>query len=112
MKDLFLEFSRFLESVEQYSKINALLDSQEFVFFFKFDKSVFGAPEESRIMYAKMKHPTADEKPEIKDSNFIAVNLNGLLKGEGSQRIFSNKDLKKIAIMDKDTASHTLGEIK
>jgi hypothetical protein len=99
------------EEREQVSKVHQLLDTQEFVFYFKLDGSIFGAPEESRIMYAKMKHPDEDMRGKWKDeANFLAVNLDDIIKGHGTQRIFSKKDLKNIKIIDKEEAAEDLGK--
>lgn len=97
---------------EDTSKVHQLLDaSGEFVFFFKLDGSIFGAPEESRIMYAKMKHPDEDMVGKWrKEANFMAVNLDDILDGHGSQRVIAYDDLKKMKVIDKETAAEELGK--
>jgi hypothetical protein len=97
----------------QISLVHQLLDNQEFVFFFKFDDSVFGAPEESRIMYAKMKHPDEEMVGKWKrEANFVAINLDEIIQGHGTQRVFDAKDLKKIKVIDKEEAAEVLGKKK
>jgi hypothetical protein len=99
------------EEREKISMIHQLLDTQEFVFYFRFDNSVFGSPEESRIMYAKMKHPDKNDAGDWMDeANFMAMNLDDILMGQGSQRVFSKKDIKKIKVIDKEEAAEELGK--
>ncbi len=80
-----------------------------FVFFFKKDKELFGAGEESRLVFAKMKHPDDDLPSGWKDeANFTAHNLNKSVIGEPAQHVFSCKDLKAIKILDKEKVSEIL----
>lgn len=74
-----------------------------FVFFFKKGKELFGAGEDSRVVFAKIKHPD-DEIPDAwkDEANFSAHNLNKSMIGEPSQNVFSIKDMKSIKILDKD----------
>ncbi len=91
--------------------ISQLLDTQEFVLFFKLKGSVFGGPEESRIVYAKMKNPDEDMTGKWKDDfSFVAVNLDDIVSGHGSQRVFGFKDLKNIKVIDKEKAAEELGK--
>jgi hypothetical protein len=100
------------EEREQISKVHQLLDrTGEFVFFFEFEKSVYGAPEDSRIVFAKLKHPDEDMVGKAKEeANFIAVNLDKIIEGQGTQRIFGIKDVGKIHVIDKETAAEKLGK--
>ena len=67
------------------------------------------APEESRIMYARMRHPDEEmSRHWSAEASFLAVNLDDIIAGHGSQRVFSKKDLKKIDILDKDEAVDAL----
>lgn len=107
------EWDVICEDRKNVSMVHQLLDTQEFVFYFEFEGSVFGAGEDSRIMYAKMKHPGDDMSPKCRDeANFLAVNLDDILKGEGTQRIFGKKDLRKINPIDKESAAESLGAKK
>lgn len=80
-----------------------------FVFFFKRGSDIFGAGEDSRVVFAKMKHPD-DELPSgwRDEANFTAHNLQKSVSGEPAQNVFSYKDLKKIKILDKDKVSEML----
>lgn len=89
------------------NRVNELI--APFVFFFKKDNNIFGAGEDSRVVFAKMKHPDDDLPSGWKDeANFSAHNLQRSVSGEPAQNIFSSKDLKKIKILDKDEVSKML----
>jgi hypothetical protein len=77
-------------------------------FFFKKGGEIFGAPEESRLAFARMKHPEPEEKVWAKDANFSAIDLQKAIGGETTQRLFSNKDLAEIKILEKDDAFKAL----
>jgi len=90
-------------------KVNDLLDGRNYIFFFEKDKNVFGAPEESRVVFAKMKIPD-DELPDnwAKEANFSAHNLTKAVQGENTQNIFNVEDLDKIKILDQEEARKML----
>lgn len=96
--------------VLQKNKLKLILES--FVFFFRFQKDVFGANEASRVTFAKMKDPKdEDNNPAwLKEANFVAVNLNKLGQGQQVQMIFSNKELGEIGVVSKKDALSTLEE--
>lgn len=110
-----LGFSKFRElmdiwdesskDMDMREKINGLLDSQGFGLFFKKGKSIFGAPEESRMILARLKNPD-DETPEswADQASFMAINLDGVGEGHGIQSIFGGKDLPEIKIIDQEKA--------
>lgn len=84
-------------------KIRSLVQGGGFLLYFKIDKDVFGAGEDGRIVFARMKNPNPDEVDGWnKEASFSALNLSRLLKGEGVKSIFTNKDLKKIKVIDED----------
>ena len=97
----------FLVENEVDNRVNDLL--APFVFFFKIHNDLYGAGEDSRVVFAKMKHPD-DELPSgwKKEANFTAHNLNKSITGEGSQHVFSHKDLKQIHVLDKDKVAEIL----
>jgi len=89
------------------NRVNELI--APFVFFFKKENEIFGAGEDSRVVFAKMKHPDEDMPSGWKDeANFSAHNLKRSVIGDPSQNVFSSKDLKKINILDKDKVSEIL----
>ena len=89
--------------------IDNLLDTFDFIMFFKKGKEVFGAGEDGRLVYAKMKHPD-EETPSgwEDDATFSAMNLNKGLQSDPVQQIFTNKDLKKIKIINREEAQKIL----
>lgn len=110
-------FSKFRELMDVWDeylvesdidqKINTMLSS--FIFFFEKDKQIYGAGEDSRVIFAKMKNPDADlPKDWAKEASFSAINLNKSLKGEMSQYLFQEKDLKEIKVIEKDKAESVL----
>lgn len=105
-------WDRVCEGREQVNMVHQLLDAGgEFVFYFKFEGSVYGAPEESRIVFAKIMRPKGDEA-DVRGANFVAANLGDLLKGKASQQVFSEKDVKKIKVVGKEDAAEELGKVR
>ena len=98
-----------LDKEEKKNQIRRLIDGDNFIFFFKNKDSIFGAPEESRVVFAKMKNPDEDTADGwLDDANFIAVNLMKAMMGDKITQMFSNKDLKKIKVIDKDSIEDLL----
>lgn len=80
-----------------------------FIFFFKKDKELYGAGEDSRVIFAKMKNPDDDLPSGWSDeANFSAHNLLKMIKGEPAQHLFNSDDLKQIKIVDKEKVSERL----
>ena len=89
--------------------IKMLIDGQQFIMFFKKDGDIYGAPEESRLIFAKMKKPDEDVTPEwMKEASFIAVNLGRAVLGNITRHMFGKKDLKSIDVLDKEEAEKEL----
>lgn len=89
---------------QKNSKIKSLLDGQNLIMFFSKNNKLFGAPEESRIVFAKMKNPEGDEDmPDNweKEANFMAYDLMNALAGQNAENIFSAKDLPLIKVLDR-----------
>lgn len=90
-------------------RIRILLDGQNLILFFKKDGDIYGAPEESRIIFSKIKKPDSEtSKDWVKEAHFIAINLSKALHGERTQNMFDQKDLKDIHVLDKDEAEKAL----
>lgn len=90
---------------QKRNKIKSLLDGQNLIMFFTKDNKLFGAPEESRIVFAKMMNPKGDE--DMPDNwedaaNFMAFDLMNALAGQNTGNIFSAKDLPLIKVLDRD----------
>lgn len=86
-------------------QIDALIDQNGYILFFKKDGNIFGATEDSRVIFAKMKNPD-DDMPEDweNEASFSADNLNKKIKGEPGQHVFSKDDFKNIEIIDREDA--------
>ena len=101
----FPEFRRWLHEAVDRQKVHDMIEGSNFVFFFKRGKEVFGAPEESRLTFAKIKNPDEDlPSGWTEEATFMALNLSKAIQGEMVRSIFRKKDLKEITIMDKDEA--------
>lgn len=82
--------------------VDRLLE-QDMCFFFSKDGGLFGGTEESRLAFARMKHPDGEDgKKWVKDAAFSAVDLLRAVKGEQIQRVFSSRDLSGIKVLDRD----------
>jgi hypothetical protein len=106
----FLEFKRFIiESEDKLNKVRSVVDAQNLILFFTKDKKIYGAPEESRVVFAKMKHPDEDvTKNWVKEASFCAYDLEKALQGNAVEVVFSIKDFGKIKIIDKEEAEKLL----
>jgi hypothetical protein len=106
-----LGFSDFRELLDTWDnnenklKTKVLLEDNGLVFFFKKDKRLYGATENNRLIFARMKNPDKEEKEWAKEATFTAVDLENK---ELSKNIFSNKDLEKIQIIDQETTEKQL----
>ena len=108
-RELLNKWDESKPKMELELKVNDLLDGRNYIFFFEKDKNIFGAPEESRVVFAKMKTPD-EELPDnwAKEANFGAHNLSKALHGENTQNIFNVEDLDKIKVLDHEEARKML----
>ena len=91
------------------SKVDALIDNSGHILFFKKDKDIFGATEDSRVVFAKIKNPDDDAPNEWGDeASFSADNLNKKIRGEPGQHVFCKEDLKQIEVIDREDAVKAL----
>ncbi len=95
----------FEENQDKKQKVRNLLDGQNMIMFFTKDQSIFGCPEESRLVFARMMSPDEDWDD---DANFSAFDLLKTLAGDQVENLFSKKDLTKIKVIDKDKAEDML----
>src|SRR5688500_371994 len=66
----------YVELQEKRDEIGSHLDRRGCIMFFKRGDDIFGAPEESRLMFAKMKSPDDDVSDQWRqEAKFLAVNL-------------------------------------
>lgn len=103
-------FNIWQEEEKNTDKIKTLVDGQDFVMFFKKGNNVYGAGEDSRLTFARMKSKPDEEttKDWIKEANFIGINLSKAITGDKVHNIFSKKDLSEIKIIDKNEAQELL----
>lgn len=92
--------------------INDLLDRNQMILFFTKDGNLYGAPEESRIVFARLKSGDEDEDAGFKDeAQFLGINLLKALMGdpeESTQTVFKEKDIPHIHVCDRDKAVKTI----
>jgi len=103
-------FKKFMES-----EVDDVLDKGNLILFFKKGPDLFGAPEESRVMFAKLKAKQADEDENSlwkKEAKFIALNLIKALLGQETENLFGPDDLPQIEILDRDQAKEILAKHK
>lgn len=95
------KFRSFLIQEAATDALKSILDG--FIMFFKKGDEFFGADEESRIVFARMKNPD-EEMPEgwEDEANFSAINLNKVMNKEPAQHVFGKKDIKNIKIVDSE----------
>jgi hypothetical protein len=81
------------------------MEDHDLVFFFKKDKVIYGASENSRLTFARMKNPEPEDKKWSKEANFSAYNLE---EEKPNEIVFGSKDLKSIQIIDQEKAEKEL----
>jgi hypothetical protein len=113
-------FSRFRELMDKWDDWLAIedervsigdhLDGNQCILFFKKGDDIFGAPEESRLVFAKLKNPSEEDvTPSWRDeARFIALNLVQSLLGQRTENLFGGKDLDDLQMMDRDAAVEEL----
>jgi len=114
----------FMENVEH--EITKFLDHKQLLMFFRYpegakddgkEAKLYGAAEDGRLGFARMKSPNPEDPEEYQD-NFTAYDLKSLLNHTEDKdevetiKIFDRKDLKKIKIISKDDAVAELAKDK
>jgi len=95
----------------QQKKLRMLFDGGNLLFFFRYNNEVYGAPELSRVTFAKMKNPDDDESMGFrKEASFTATNLSKLAIGQQQTMLFVYKDLPQIGVLSKEEAMRALEE--
>lgn len=89
----------------EIKQIGDVLDGNGLILFFRRGDDLFGAGEDSRLTFARMKG-SDDEDGESwrNDARFLALNLMKTMMGEPGESLFSMKDLPGIKIIDRDEA--------
>lgn len=96
-------------NAERKEKLKQAMEG-ELSFFFKFKDEIFGCPEESRLVFAKLKTPDEDVTPAwATEAGFLGINLSRALEEEQfPRRLFYKKDLNGIKIIDREVAEKEL----
>ena len=109
-RDLMDRWDKQLILKEEYDSINDLLDKHELILFFKKGDDLFGAPEESRLIFAKLKTDVEDDPmmPGFRqEARFPAVNLAKIISNDpenSNETVFCAKDLPKIKVCSREDA--------
>jgi len=91
-----------VSKAEFEDRIHALVQGSGFLLFFKYDKSIFGAGEEARIVFARLKHP----EEEVDDqASFSALNLSRAVEGSYVKSLFDKEAVGQIKVISGDKAS-------
>ena len=100
--------------IECMNQINDMLDNKGLILFFKKGDDYFGAPEESRVIFAKLKTDTEDDpmQPGFRqEARFPAFKLLSLLSDDpesSSESVFGIKDIPKIKVCPREEATENL----
>ena len=106
-RDLMDRWDIHLENIDS---MNDLLDKHELILFFKKGDDYFGAPEDSRVVFAKLKTDTEDDPmmPGFRqEARFPAFNLIKFLSNDperSTESVFGIKDLPKISVCTREEA--------
>lgn len=110
----FSEFRELMDTwdhfIESNKSLSELADENQLILFFTKDGEIYGAPEESRLIFAKLKTDKEDDpmQPGFREeARFPAINLKKLKSGneeDSKQSVFSIKDLPKIKVIDREKA--------
>jgi hypothetical protein len=112
-RESILEFGTWI-GINESDALRKVLSDNEFSFYFRKGTDFFGAPEESRIVFARLKHPDKEEgKSWASEASFAGIDLNRAAKGETSQKVFGSKDINEIKVVTKeDIESKLIGKKK
>lgn len=109
-RDLMDRWDKQIAIKESLDSINKLLDKHEIILFFKKGEDYFGAPEDSRVIFAKLKTDKEDDPmmPGFRqEARFPAINLAKILTDDpenSMETVFSAKDLPKINVCSREDA--------
>jgi hypothetical protein len=93
---------------EQEKSIHDLMDRHGMILFFKKGDDLFGAPEDSRLIFAKLKNDKEDDPmmPGFRDeAKFLGVNLLKSMFGspeDSVENMFGNQDIPQIKVCDRE----------
>ena len=97
--------------LQEQDNLDAILAGNNFVFYFMRDKEIYGAPEESRITFARMKFPT-DDVPAgwAREATFKGFSINDALEGRKTETVIGFDDLKDIKVIDEEVVRKKLAK--
>jgi hypothetical protein len=102
---------KFQQYIIAREDAKSLIETNKLVLFFKQDGKLYGAPESSRLVFARMKNPDEDvDEGWLSEADFVAFDLEKALEGEKVQSVFSYKDLKSIKIIDQEKMESLLSK--
>lgn len=93
---------------DERNAIGDHLDGNQCILFFRRGDDIFGAPEESRLVFAKIKDEKEMSSIWRDEAKFIALNLVQSLLGQRVENLFGLKDLPNIQLIDRDNAVEEL----
>ena len=99
---------------EQEKSIHDLMDRHGMILFFKKGDDLFGAPEDSRVVFAKLKSGDDDDPmaPGFRDeARFMGINLLKSMFGgdeESVENLFGLQDIPNIKVCDREDAVHQI----
>jgi hypothetical protein len=95
--------------MDRWDKARRLMLEQDLCLFFSKDGRFYGAPENSRITFARMKNPDSDEDAAwMKDASFSAYDLEKVADGEEVASVFTAADLPEIKTVGREKAEKAL----
>ena len=89
-------------------KVKDIIDGKNLIMFFRKSNSLFGAPEDSRIVFARIMNPDTDDGPLPPDAKFNAFDLIQALNGNAVQNVFSAADMPNMNVITRDDAENQL----
>lgn len=104
----------FLEMKGLEDKLNQLLDKHEITLFFTKGDDLYGAPESSRVIFAKLKTDDDDDpmQPNFRqEARFPVINLFRSMNGSPEdivQSVFGLKEMPDLEVCDREKAIQML----
>ena len=109
----------FYQFLEDNASCNAALQAiernEDLAFFFTKDGDVYGAPEESRMTFARLKKPDEySDKYWAEQAMFWGINLKKVMEVDSesaadAKKLFTKKDLKNLKVIDRSEAMKLIG---
>lgn len=102
-------FSEFRDLMDKWDRASRLMVESDLCLFFRKDGRLYGAGENSRITFARMKSPSSKEDRDWrKEATFTAHDLQKTSEGSTGMSVFSAADLPGIEVVDQDEAQREL----